>query len=450
MIESIPGLLREAFSSREPAKVVQRQRTRLADMVAHARSHSPYYRELYQGLPERIEDATLLPVTSKKELMAQFGDWATDREVTLEKAQSFIADPELVGEPFLDKYTIATTSGTTGKPGIFVIDDRVWSVSYAMMLRAFHTWLGFGDIARILAGGRRMALTVAPGHTATAVAAASLLKSSSRRKRVLAIPIHAPLAEMVSQLNAFQPALLAPYASITKLLAAEQEAGRLAINPVLVVPAAEGLPVSAYDRISRTFRAKVRHSYAATECTFVSYSCDHGWLHVNSDWVVLEPVDADYRPSPPGEQSHTVLISNLANRVQPILRYDLGDRVLQRPSPCPCGNPLPAIRVHGRTADVLHFSTERGERIAIPALALEVDNVPGIALFQLVQTSTTSLHVRLRLEHDAEPECVWQAVMSMLSQRLAQRGLSNVTVERADKPPEQTPGGKFRTVISAD
>ena len=44
--------------------------------------------------------------------------------------------------------------------------------------------------------------------------------------------------------------------------------------------------------------------------------------------------------------------STLANRVQPILRYDLGDSILQRPSPCPCGDPLPAMRVQGRTATV--------------------------------------------------------------------------------------------------
>lgn len=70
-------------------------------------------------------------------------------------------------------------------------------------------------------------------------------------------------------------------------------------------------------------------------------SCDHGWMHVNADWVVLEPVDADYRRVRPGEQSHTLLLTNLANCVQPILRYDLGDTIVVRPERCPCGNPLP-------------------------------------------------------------------------------------------------------------
>jgi len=67
-----------------PAGIAQRQRARLAEMVAFARSNSPYYRELYRDLPAHVEDPTLLLVTDKKKLMARFDDWVTDREVTLE------------------------------------------------------------------------------------------------------------------------------------------------------------------------------------------------------------------------------------------------------------------------------------------------------------------------------------------------------------------------------
>ena len=88
----------------------------------------------------------------------------------------------------------------------------------------------------------------------------------------------------------------------------------------------------------------------------IAYACTEGWLHVNADWVLLEPVDAEHRPMPPGEPSHTVLLTNLANRVQPIIRYDLGDSVIAKPEPCACGSPLPAIRVEGRHDDVVSLS----------------------------------------------------------------------------------------------
>lgn len=448
MSEHLLGLIWNAWRAKcgGPDALTSRQRTRLAEQVAFARANSPYYRELYQNLPERVEDATLLPVISKKKLMSRFDDWVTDRDVTIEKTRAFVSNLDLIGEQFLGKYFALTTSGTTGMPGIFLKDEREMVVTNVLALRMLGAWLNLGDILRILIRGVRTAMVCAAGgHYAEPVAAARLRRRLG--KSVQAFPAHMPLPEMVAELNQFRPAILAPYASIGALLAGEQEAGRLRINPALVVLSAEGLPAGGYDRITRAFGVKARHSYAATECLFISYNCDQGWLHVNADWVVLEPVDADYRPVPPGTQSHTVLISNLANRVQPILRYDIGDRILERPDPCPCGNPLPAIRVQGRTADILTFSTEQGEKVTIPALMFEIVDTPGIELFQVVQTTPKSLRVRLRPATGADPDRVGQAVQAEITRLLTERKLDRVTVERAEEPPEQSPGGKYRAVI---
>ena len=227
----------------------------------------------------------------------------------------------------------------------------------------------------------------------------------------------------------------------------EQEAGRLRIKPALLALAAKGLPEGEYGRIARAFGAKVGNSYAATECPFLSYGCAHGWLHVNADWAVLEPVDADHRPTSPGEPSHTVLVSDLADRVQPILRYDLGDSVLLRPDPCPCGDPLPALRVQGRTADVLGFATPRGERVSIPPLAFGLDHVAGVGLFQVVQTAPARLRVRLRPASGADPDRVWRAVHGEIARLLAAHGLGHVDVGRGGEPPQPSPGGKFRELV---
>ena len=274
--------------------------------------------------------------------MVHFDEWVTDPAVTLADVEAFVADPALIGHQLLGRYTVATTSGTTGVRGLFLVDDRSMAVTSAM------AW-------RILTRGGRLAMVVATGGHFASGAAAAGLRRGRAASRIGAFSVQDPVPQLVAQLNAFDPAVLAPYASTLRLLTDEQEAGRLHIHPALVVPAAEGLPDREYARIAAAFGALVRHSYAATECPFLSYSCTEGWLHVNSDWVLLEPVDADHRPVAVGQPSHTVLVSNLANRIQPIIRYDLGDSVLARPEPCPCGNPLPAIRVQGRTADLLRF-----------------------------------------------------------------------------------------------
>jgi phenylacetate-coenzyme A ligase PaaK-like adenylate-forming protein len=434
-----------------PSAIAQRQRARFTEMVAFARASSPYYRELYRDLPERVEDPMVLPVTSKKALMARFNDWGTDRDVTVEPVQAFVNNLEVVGERFLGKYTVATTSGTTGTRGIFLLDSRSMAVTNTLLLRMMSAWLSIGDIVGMVQGGGRTAMVMATGgHFASAVAAARLRKGHRWHRKIIGVfPVQTPLPELVARLNRFRPAIVAPYASMAALLASEQEAGRLRINPALMVLSAEGLPEGEYDRIARAFGTKVRDSYAATECPFLSYRCEHGWLHVNSDWVLLEPVDAEYHPVEPGDPSHTVLVSNLANRVQPILRYDLGDSILQRPDPCPCGNPLPAIRVQGRAADVLTFPTERGEQVTIAPLAFGtlVDRIPGIELIQIVQSAPTVLRVRLRPAASADPERVWQAVEAEFNRLLAGNGLGQVEVERAEEPPEQGPGGKYREVI---
>ena len=343
-----------------------------------------------------------------------------------------------------------TTSGTTGTPGIFVQDDRTLAVTNVLAALAMTSWLNARDIVRIVARGGRVAMVIATGgHFATTVAATRMQSSWLGARMVQVFPVQMPLGEMVAALNRFRPAMIAAYASMAKLLAGEQEAGRLDISPVLLSLTAEGLLDHEYERIAKSFGAKVRNGYAANECMFLSYSCAHGWLHVNSDWLVFEPVDADYRAVPPGQPSHTVLLTNLANRVQPILRYDLGDSILQRPDPCPCGNALPAIRVHGRAADVLTFPAD-GERVTIVPLVFGtlLDRIPGIEQFQIVQTTPTSLRVRLRPETGTDKgRRLWQEVTIELTRVLAAHKLDHVSLERAEEGPEQSAGGKYREVI---
>ncbi|MFI7676336.1 phenylacetate--CoA ligase family protein [Actinophytocola sp. NPDC049390] len=412
MTESRFWLLRDARAAHKQGAeaIARRQRGRLADTVSFARAHSPYYREHYRNLPERVTDPTLLPVTSKAELMPRFDEWVTDPDVTLAAVRAFVEDPALIGEKFLGRYTVSTTSGTTGTPGIFLVDQRVLAVTAAVGARTLSSWLTAIDVARIVARGGRIAMVIATGgHFASATAAAALRKNRLRRTRIGVFGVHTPMPDLVEALNAFRPAILAPYASVGALLASEQQAGRLHIDPALVVLSAEGLPVGEYSRIATAFGAKVRHSYAANECPFLSQSCQHGWLHVDSDWAILEPVDADHQPVPPGQRSHTALLTNLANRSQPILRYDLGDAVLLRPDPCPCGDPLPAIQVQGRTADLLTFPTRGGDPVTIAPLAisLAIERLPGVELFQIVHTAPTSLSIRLQSTPGADPELVW-------------------------------------------
>lgn len=425
--------------------IARRQGERLTAMVAYARANSPFYRKLYAGLPDGPVRLEHLPVTTKKWLMGEFDNWVTDRTVKFADAQSFADDPSKVGEKF-HGYTLATTSGTSGTKGIFVYDDHAMAVTQSIAARMLTTWLSLGDFFKIIAGAGRMAMVMAKGgHFASAVAAAAL--KQRRGDKLLQLSVHDPVPELVAGLNEFQPVLMAPYASIASLLATEQEQGRLHIRPALLALAAEGLAPEEYGRIARAFNAKVGNSYASTEVPFLSFSCAHGWLHVNTDWATLEPVDSSFRRVSKGQASHTVLVSNLANRLQPVLRYDLGDSVLERPDPCPCGSPFPAIRVQGRASDLVRFAGTDGRDLTLPPMVFYalLDPVPGVDLYQVVQTAPDALRVRLAVSGD--PAAVWPQVEADMRGLLERHGLAHVRLERGDEAPELTSGGKVRPII---
>lgn len=437
---------------RGPEAIRQRQRERLADLVSFAREHSGYYRRLYQGLPDRIEDVTELPVTNKRELMSRFDEVATDPAVTLDSVREFVADPGRIGGRFAGKYLVATTAGTTGLRGIFVLDDRYWAVTSGMMGILARKWLSWRDLVRLVRGGGRSAAVIATGgHFLSIAASTRERREKPRRHRGLGVfSVHTPLPQLVDQLNAFKPALLGGYASIVRLLATEQQAGRLHVSPAVVLSTAEGLPPAERTRVEQAFRAVVGEVYGCTESGYAACSCTEGWLHLLEDWVIVEPVDAGYRPVPAGTVSHTVLISNLANRVQPIIRYDVGDRVLVRPDACPCGDPAPALRVQGRTSDVLVFPTADGQgKVPVPPLALAtvIDRLPGVELFQIVQGAPAQLRVRVIPAPGAEAGTVQSAAGEAVRGLLAELGLGHVGVEPVAESPQQSAGGKYRTII---
>lgn len=453
MSESVRELSRDARRAlREgTAGIRRRQRDRLAAAVAFARAESPFYRRLYRGLPERVDDPTLLPVTDKKLLMENFDDVVTDRAVTKAKVEAFVADPGLVGQRFESTdYLVATSSGTSGVRGLYLIDQRYTDVHVSLGSRASGL-IGLRDGLRVLLRGGRTAIVSAPGgHFFTVASAERFRLDHSRFGRMMRVfSINQPLPQLVAELNDYSPGIIAGFLSMITVLAGEQEAGRLRLRPGMIIPGGETITDEVRERLEAAFGAGVRPAYAATECGFLSLYCKEHWYHVNADWAVLEPVDADHRPVPPGEPSHTVLLSNLANRVQPFLRYDLGDSVLVRPDPCHCGNPLPAIRVQGRAADLLAFPRDDGDIAELSPMLFGtlLDGVSGVDRYQLVQTAPATLRVRLQPRPDAEPDQVWRSVRDALDRLLAEHRISGVAVQRSEEAPEQSPGGKFRRII---
>jgi phenylacetate-coenzyme A ligase PaaK-like adenylate-forming protein len=184
----------------------------------------------------------------------------------------------------------------------------------------------------------------------------------------------------------------------------------------------------------------------------IAFGCREGWLHVNADWVILEPVDADYRPAAPGETSHTVLLTNLANRVQPLIRYDLGDAVVANTEPCRCGNPLPAIRVEGRRDDVLKMTATDGRpvRLLPMALATVVEEAGNVHRFQIVQSTGRKLLLRFGIGGAERKQAAFRRAAPALRAYLGRQGILHPQIVLDEAPPTPDPrSGKLRQIVVA-
>lgn len=128
-----------------------------------------------------------------------------------------------------------------------------------------------------------------------------------------------------------------------------------------VVTWRETLTPAARQRIVEVFRVPLMDNYASGECIFLTNSCPGA--HVNADWAILEVVDENYQPVPPGQLGHKVLMTNLANTVQPFIRYEIGDRIAMATESFGCGNRMPRIeKIVGRAADFFWVQTPTGFR----------------------------------------------------------------------------------------
>lgn len=437
--------------------LARRRESRFAALVAHARATSRFYERLYHGLPANgitLRDVALLPPVAKSALMASFDDWVTDPDLTRADVEAFVANPALIGSLYRGKWFLCTSSGTTGHPGLFAHDLGAIAIYRALnLVRIDLAWLSLGQWLALVRRGLRWAELVGGGGHFLGVGFVELerRRSAWRAHAFRVFPVQRPLGELVSALNAFDPAILTGYPSALELLAEEQASGRLRLRPIFIETGGESTTPDARARMAAAFGCAIHNAYATSECPALAAECSHNWLHVNSDWAIVEPVDEQFHPTPPGEPSYTVLVTNLANHIQPLIRYDLGDSVVVRPDPCPCGSPLPAIRVAGRRDDILRLAAADGRLVSILPLAIGViaDEAPGVHRSQFIQTGPATIRVRLDPKPGADAEAVWRDMTARLHAYLASQRLANVELVRADEPPEQSAqSGKFRQVIA--
>lgn len=337
------SVLRRNHSSPEQIRKLQEKRFR--DVLRHARENSPLFRELYRDLGEEPA-LSELPVTTKSFLMKHFDDWVTDPAVTLERCKAFMEDKDNIGRRMDGKYMVCQTSGSTGIPCTVVRDENAHSLEQA--LGQFRTFVYLTDFFKaILRGAKLTQVCFREFSLEYNGLRRQLLRSPMQKFRVQNVDLHEDLATNIAKLNKFQPAIMSAYPNAMRLFNLEVRAGRLKIHPNILITGGEILTPKLKEETERLLHTRVLDAYGSTESGIIAYMCKEGHMHVNSDWLILEPVDEHDRPVPYGVKSDKVLITNLSNYVQPFIRYEVTDRVIVHKEPCKCGSSFPMIQVEG-------------------------------------------------------------------------------------------------------
>jgi len=454
-IAQLQQTLRNDGASR--ADMLHRRKKRLVKLLRAAQRTRLYGPQLSDAaVREGRLDA--VDAITKEQFQDRLEDTLPGSGLTKPQLQRWVRNPSNAGKLAQDRYLVAMTSGTSGQVGLFLNDTKSWARTRAMTFgRIFRDHFTLPQVMGLAQKRRyRMAFMVATGgHFMTSLLAQQMPRLGHLLLDVNAMHIEMPIPAAVQELNAQKPHLLHTYATVLELLAEAQVQGRLQIDPEVITSGSEPMTASCRRAVAEAWpQARLVETYAATECVHMATADASGALLVNEDGCILEPVDEDGRPVGPGQVAAKVLVTNLLNTAQPLLRYTLTDQVeLDEPVGGDGGHPFRRIRVHGRADDTFFLVASNGDVQAHPPIPFEILflQVAGLLQYQLMHVEQNQLVVRYSREDGVDAVDLEKRLQREMQRYLREHNLDDavgfelVPVDRIERP---VGGGKLRQILS--
>lgn len=416
----------QAISARDkwlPEQFIQYQNQQLRQLIQLAAKNIPYYRKTFA---ERNIDPC--DIKDTKDLV---------RLPILEKKIARQSPDSLIDETRKEeKLIIGNTSGTTGTALILSRDLKANSAHYAFLDAR---WRALGSMTR----GKNRSVSIG-GHL---VAAPDRTKPPfwvfNRRWNQLYMSSYHLSSEYlyyyVDQLRKFKADYIEGYPSSVYAIAKY-----IVDNDLEPVPfkacftTAETLFNYHRDTIKKAFGCKTHNQYGCGEQVIFAAECEHGSMHLSPEVAIVEVVDENDQPVAPGQMGQLICTS-LINRVQPFIRYRVGDIGALSDKLCSCGRSLPVLScIEGRTDAVL--ITRDGRKIG--RLDPVFKDAESIIEAQVVQNDYDKFIIRI-VPADDYTDAHGKNIINNLSYRV---GKADIRIEIVDKI-ERTSSGKFRAVI---
>ncbi|MEE2041119.1 AMP-binding protein [Nocardiopsis sp. CT-R113] len=320
---------------------------RLPEVLRRA-GRSDFYRgRLGDDLPGGLADLEGLPLTTKDDLRASypFG---------------------MVAVPRRELVSYHESSGTSeGAPTASFHTEADWA---EMLDRFGRNRVGLADTDTVLVRVPYAMVTIAHQVHAAARAAGSLVVPADARSTAMPLPrvlrLMRDLRVTVAAALPTEPLLWAACAR----LAGESPRSH-APDLRALLSAGEPLSPARRRRIEELWGCEVHLSYGNSECgANLGGECPERNLHLWADRYLPEVLDPE-TGLVSFEGRGRLVLTTLHREAMPLVRYDTGDYAEVTYGGCPCGWPLPRVRVVGRWD---HGVSLRGRRDRV--FASEVEN----------------------------------------------------------------------------
>jgi len=407
----------------------QYQCVQLQSLIRHVSEKVPYYQKMFaeKGInPESItkpQDLQRLPILEK----------------TVARS-----DPMSLLDRTLDRRKLIAvhTSGTTGMPINLYRDVSFNSAVWAFSEARGYAMVGMSRRTNrfVSVGGR---LVTEPHRTKPPFWVHNSYWNQLYMSSYHLLPKY--LGYYVDEIRSFKPDFIQAYPSSVYAIA--QFIVNNNIEPVLTeacFTTAENLFDQQRETIKKAFGCKTYNHYGCGEMAIFAMECPYGSMHLSPEVAIVEVVDENDKLLPPG-QIGQLIGTSLINRVQPFVRYRIGDiGALATEQNCPCGKSLPIIKyIGGRNTDTL-YSTERGT-IGSAGLSTALYKMPQrFVMSQIEQIGKDSFIFRYVPEGNPLNKQEISTVLEELHNRL---GISVEIKIEAVENIERTAAGKFRAVL---
>jgi phenylacetate-CoA ligase len=397
---------------------------RLQRLLQHAADHVPYYREVFGKLklaPTEIgalADLERLPLLAKSDIRANLERMKSERARDL---------------------TRFNTGGSSGEPLIFFLGGERVSHDVAAKWRATRWWgVDIGD-PEVVVWGSPIELSAQDRLRAArdALMRTELLPAFEMSE--------AKLDDFIGRLRRRRPKMLFGYPSALAHIARHAARRGVALDDLGIKVAfvtGEKLYDEQRSDIARVFGCAVADGYGSREGGFIAHQCPAGGMHITAEDLVVELIDESGR-AVGMEQPGEIVVTHLATRDFPFIRYRTGDVGALTERQCDCGRGLPLLeRIQGRTTDFV--VAQDGTVMHGLALIYVVRDVAGVREFKIIQESLQRTRVLLATDGRFREADV-QAIREGIGRRLGE-GV-RVDIERvADIPWEAS--GKHRYIVS--